>query len=99
MLPVLTDRVLEILQSSPGGLTAREVAERLGRTAENIGSRLSKLAAYGIIDKTRGRITYDAALCAIYHAPSSTSSPSFSKTSPLPPPNQATATHQTLQNP
>jgi hypothetical protein len=79
MLPVLTDRVLEILQSSPGGLTAREVAERLGRTADNIGSRLSKLAAYGIIDKTRGRITSDAALCAIYHAPSSTSSPSVSR--------------------
>jgi DNA-binding IclR family transcriptional regulator len=99
MLPVLTDRVLEILQSSPGGLTAREVAERLGRTADNIGSRLSKLAAYGIIDKTRGRTTYDAALCAIYHAPSSASSPRFSESSPLPPLNQATAPRQTLQNP
>jgi predicted transcriptional regulator len=74
MLPVLTDRVLEILQSSPCGLTAREVAERLGKAADNISSRLSKLAAYGIIKKTRGRIHYDAALCAIYHAPTSTSS-------------------------
>jgi predicted transcriptional regulator len=74
MLPVLTDRVLEILQGSPSGLTAREVAERLGKAADNISSRLSKLAAYGIIEKTRGRIAYDAALCAIYHAPRSTSS-------------------------
>jgi hypothetical protein len=31
MLPVLADRVLEILQSSPCGLTAKEVAERLVR--------------------------------------------------------------------
>jgi predicted transcriptional regulator len=72
MRPVLVDRVLEILQDSPCGLTAEEVAERLGRTADNIGSRLSKLAAYGIIKKTRGRTAYDAALCAIYHAPTST---------------------------
>jgi predicted transcriptional regulator len=74
MLPVLADRVVEILQSSPCGLTAREVAVQLGRTADNISSRLSKLAAYGIIKKTRGGVAYDAAVCAIYHAPSSTSS-------------------------
>jgi predicted transcriptional regulator len=67
MLPVLADRVVEILQSSPCGLTATEVAERLGRTADNIGSRLSKLAAYGIIKKTRGRISNKASLCAIYY--------------------------------
>jgi predicted transcriptional regulator len=73
MPPVLADRVLEILQSSPRGLTAKEVAERLGRTADNIGSRLSKLAAYGIIKKTRGRITYGAAVCTIYHAQNSAS--------------------------
>jgi hypothetical protein len=35
---------------------------------------LSKLAAYGIIKKTRGRIHYDAVLCAIYHAPNATTS-------------------------
>jgi predicted transcriptional regulator len=69
MPPVLTDRVLEILLSSPYGLTAREVAERLGKAADSISSRLSKLAAYGLIKKTRGRIHCDAALCAIYHAP------------------------------
>jgi len=74
MRPVLVDRVLEILQDSPGGLTAEEVAERLGRSADNIGSRLSKLAAYGIIKKTRARIAYDSTLCAIYHAPTSASS-------------------------
>jgi DNA-binding Lrp family transcriptional regulator len=96
MLPVLTDRVLEILQSSPCGLTAKEVAERLGRTADNIGSRLSKLAAYGIIKRTRGRIASDATLCAIYHAPSSTFS---TMTNPLPRLNKARASNQILQNP
>jgi DNA-binding IclR family transcriptional regulator len=96
MPPVLVDRVLEVLQDSPCGLTATEVAERLGKAADNISSRLSKLAAYGVIKKTRGRIHCDAALCAIYHAPSSTSS---TMTNPLPRLNQATRTPQTLQNP
>ena len=96
MRPVLTDRVLEILQSSPCGLTATEVAERLGKAADNISSRLSKLAAYGIIKKTRGRIHCDAALCAIYHAPNSTA---LMTTNSLPPLNQGTATLLTFQNP
>jgi predicted transcriptional regulator len=74
MLPVLTDLVLEILQNSPCGLTAKEVAERLGKATDNISSRLSKLAAYGIIKTSRGRIHCDAALCVIYHAPRATSS-------------------------
>ena len=35
--------------------TSSEIAERLGATAGNISSRLSKLAAYGIIAKTHYR--------------------------------------------
>jgi DNA-binding Lrp family transcriptional regulator len=66
---MLTDRILEILQTCPYGLTATEVAERLGVTASNISSRLSKLAAFGIIKKTHGRIAHNAPPCAIYHAP------------------------------
>jgi DNA-binding NarL/FixJ family response regulator len=62
----LTDRILEILRSCPYGLTAKEIASRLGATAGNISSRLSKLAAYGIIVKTRGRLAHDAAPAAIY---------------------------------
>jgi DNA-binding Lrp family transcriptional regulator len=65
----LTDRIVEMLRSCPYGLTAKEVASRLGATAGNISSRLSKLAAYGIIVKTRGRIAHDASPCAIYNAP------------------------------
>ena len=65
----LTDRIVEILRSCPYGLTAKEVASRLGATASNISSRLSKLAAYGIITKSRGRIAHDVSPCAIYNAP------------------------------
>jgi DNA-binding Lrp family transcriptional regulator len=65
----LTDRILEILRGCPYGLTAGEVADRLGVTSSNISSRLSKLAAYGIIRKTRGRIAQNSPPCAIYSAP------------------------------
>jgi DNA-binding Lrp family transcriptional regulator len=78
MATKLTDRILEILRGCPYGLTAKEVAGRLGATVSNISSRLSKLAAYGIIIKTRGRIAHNASPCAIYNVPiaaSATSSP------------------------
>ena len=62
------DRILEILHGCPCGLTAKDVANRLGASPSNIGSRLSKLAAYGIIKRTRGRVASDASPCAIYFA-------------------------------
>jgi DNA-binding transcriptional ArsR family regulator len=60
------ERILDVLRHSPSGLTAKEVAERLGAPVSHVGSRLSKLAAYGVIKKRRGRIASDAAPCAIY---------------------------------
>jgi predicted ArsR family transcriptional regulator len=69
MAAVFTDRILGILQGCPYGLTAKEVADRLGVTVSNVSSHLSKLAAYGIIKKTRGRIAHNAPACAIYNAP------------------------------
>jgi DNA-binding Lrp family transcriptional regulator len=79
MVTKLTDRILEILRSCPYGLTAKEVASRLGATASNISSRLSKLAAYGIIIKTRASSARDIShlrsinahihKCAVYNAP------------------------------
>jgi DNA-binding NarL/FixJ family response regulator len=51
MATMLTHRILEILQTCRYGLTAKEIAERLGVTASNISSRLSKLAAYGVVRK------------------------------------------------
>jgi len=68
MVTKSTDRILEILQDCPYGLTAKEVADRLGAARSNIGSRLRKLAAYGVIKRTRGRIASDASPCAIYFA-------------------------------
>jgi DNA-binding transcriptional regulator GbsR (MarR family) len=46
------ERIVAILQESPNGLTANQIAERLGVTAGDVSSRLSKLAAYGIIRKS-----------------------------------------------
>jgi DNA-binding Lrp family transcriptional regulator len=69
MAPAFTDRILEILQGCPYGLTAKEVAGRLGVATNNISSSLSKLAAHGIIKRTRGRIDHNAPPCAIYHVP------------------------------
>ena len=40
-------------RSNTNGLTSNEIAGLLGPTAKNISSRLSKLAAYGIIGKVR----------------------------------------------
>ena len=57
------ERIIAILHGSPNGLTSNEIAERLGATAKNLSSRLSKLAAYGIIGKARsshGRNVYRA---------------------------------------
>jgi hypothetical protein len=45
------ERIIAILHGSPNGLTSNEIAARLGATAGNISSRLSKLAAYGIIGR------------------------------------------------
>ena len=67
----LADRILDILRGCPYGLTARAIAERLDLTARNISSRLSKLAAYGIIKKTQGRIAHNVPACAIYKIPTS----------------------------
>ncbi len=46
-------RIIAILRGFPNGLTSNEITELLGPTAKNVSSRLSKLAAYGIIGKIR----------------------------------------------
>ena len=48
-----SDCIIEMLRASPDGLTSNDIAARLGTTAGNLSSRLSKLAAYGIIGKVR----------------------------------------------
>jgi hypothetical protein len=65
--------VIEILRGSPHGLTAMEIAQRLGTTAGSISSRLSKLAAYGIIGLARGKPIRPASRRNVYMAPAPTS--------------------------
>jgi DNA-binding MarR family transcriptional regulator len=53
-MTAFSDCIIAMLRASPGGLTSQDIAERLGTTAGNMSSRLSKLAAYGLIGKLRG---------------------------------------------
>jgi hypothetical protein len=62
--------IIAMLRASPNGLTAKEIADHLGTTAGNISSRLSKLAAYGIIGKARSAIVRHGSRGTVYQAPS-----------------------------
>jgi DNA-binding Lrp family transcriptional regulator len=64
-----SERIIEMLRGSPEGLTSKDIAERLGTTAGNISSRLSKLAAYGIIGKACGSLRRHGSRGAVYCAP------------------------------
>jgi predicted transcriptional regulator len=62
MISNFQNRIVAMLQESPNGLTSNEIAERFGTTVERLSSRLSKLAAYGIIEArySHGRNVYRA---------------------------------------
>ena len=62
------NRIIHILRGCPNGLTSKDIAERLGTTRRNLSSRLSKLAAYGIIDRVRGTVAEHGTKGAIYRA-------------------------------
>jgi CRP-like cAMP-binding protein len=65
------NRIIHILRSCPNGLTSKDIAERrLGTTRRDVSSRLSKLAAYGIIGRVRGTLAEHGTKGAIYRAPS-----------------------------
>jgi CRP-like cAMP-binding protein len=65
------NRIIHILRSYPNGLTSKDIAERrLGTTRRDVSSRLSKLAAYGIIGRVRGTLAEHGTKGAIYRAPS-----------------------------
>ena len=71
-IELMTDfpnRIIHILRGCPNGLTSKDIAERLGATRRNLSSRLSKLAAYGIIDRVRGTVAEHGTKGAIYRAP------------------------------
>jgi hypothetical protein len=54
-MPISTLQILELLRMSPEGLTSTEVSEKLSSVHNNAGGRLSKLAAYGEIEKMKDR--------------------------------------------
>ena len=62
------ERIIDMLRAEPDGLTSKDIAERLGTTAGSIGSRLSKLAAYGIIGKTRAALLSNGSRATVYRA-------------------------------
>jgi hypothetical protein len=50
-MPIGKQQILRLLEATPEGLTSVEVAAGLGASSHNIGGRLSKLAAYGEIER------------------------------------------------
>jgi len=62
----VSDRIFSLLDATPYGLTAKEVADRLGTTPGNVSSTLSKLAAYGRIQRTSGQAGTSVRRAAIY---------------------------------
>jgi DNA-binding Lrp family transcriptional regulator len=62
------DRILAILRDCPDGLSASEVADQLGVAADNISSRLSKLAAYGVIKRRKAKLIVGVPARSIYSA-------------------------------
>jgi predicted transcriptional regulator len=63
-------RIIEMLRASQNGLTSNDIAARLGTTAGSLSSRLSKLAAYGIIGKARRPLDRNGSRATVYRAPS-----------------------------
>jgi predicted transcriptional regulator len=47
------DEILAAINAETYGITSAELARKLGGTAYNVSSTLSKLAAYGLIDRER----------------------------------------------
>jgi len=62
-------RIIEILRGCPSGLTSKDIAKLLDTSPVNLSSRLSKLAAYGIIGKVRGTRAAHNTNATIYRTP------------------------------
>jgi DNA-binding MarR family transcriptional regulator len=65
-----SELIIDMLRAAPNGLTPKDIAERLGTTAGNLSSRLSKLAAYGIIGRARGALVSHGSRVTVYRPPS-----------------------------
>jgi hypothetical protein len=50
-MSITKQQILQLLHAAPEGLTANEISARLGADSYHAGARLSKLTAYGEIEK------------------------------------------------
>lgn len=66
MTKSLSGRISDLLNRGPNGLSAAEIATRLGTTIGKVSSPLSKLAAYGVIGRTWDRRAGNEGPKAIY---------------------------------
>ena len=53
-MSITTKMIIDALRAAPDGMTTNEVSAKLGVNSYDAGGRLSKLAAYGKIDKVKG---------------------------------------------
>jgi DNA-binding IclR family transcriptional regulator len=53
---ITAQQILDVLRAAPGGLTTMEVSAKLGVGAYDAGGRLSKLAAYGKIERMKSTV-------------------------------------------
>jgi predicted transcriptional regulator len=51
---ITQQRIIELLDSHPDGVTTEEVSMKLGGKPSTVSGRLSKLHAYGVIKRTHG---------------------------------------------
>jgi DNA-binding MarR family transcriptional regulator len=49
------DRIIALLRNCPHGLTSTELAHKLGTTTGKVSSPLSKLAMYGVVQRSRSK--------------------------------------------
>lgn len=55
-MSITAQKILDVLRAAPGGLTTKEVSAKLGVGAYDAGGRLSKLAAYGKIERIKSTL-------------------------------------------
>jgi len=48
-------QIMQLLQCAPDGMTTAEIAKQLGLRTDNISSQLSKMRAYGHIDRVQSK--------------------------------------------
>ena len=56
-MSITEQQIFEVLRIAPEGLTSKEVSAKLGIAFYNASGRLSKLAAYGKIERVRSRLS------------------------------------------